>query len=174
MGRNRRALRATGPTPYAYIDSTTMTRARRTFTIETSMTAKCSVDDVMSRLLDASKWPAWQPEIIATEGPARVGRGDVVRGRARMLGFDVDGRSDALEVGEGVFEEDVIVGVSMRVRYEVRPESDGCLVIHQLESRLPAGVSGRLLAFLLRARLRKMQRTAIERLVTQSESASAS
>ena len=91
-----------------------------------------------------------------------------------MLGFDVDGRSDALEVDEGIFEEDVVVGVAMRVRYEVRPDPAGCVVIHRLESRLPSGSFGRLLAFLLRYRLRKMQKKAIERLVAQSESADAS
>ena len=128
----------------------------------------------MSYLRDASKWPSWQPEIVATEGPSRVAPGDVVKGRARMLGFDVDGRSDAIEVGEGVFEEDVVVGVAMRVRYEVRPDPAGCVVIHRLESRLPSGVSGRLLAFFLRYRLRKMQKKAIERLVTQSESGAGS
>jgi hypothetical protein len=62
----------------------------------------------------------------------------------------------------------------MTVRYEVRPSKDGCLVIHHLESRLPTGVSGRVLSLLLRARLKRMQKTALERLVAQSEAVSAS
>ncbi len=123
----------------------------------------------MSYLLDATSWPAWQPEIVATEGPKRVVVGDIVSGHARMLGFHVQGRSRALEVDESVFEEDVVVGVAMRVRYEVHPEGDGCRVVHRLESDMPRGLSGRLLSLFLRARLRRMQRTAIERLVAQSE-----
>ena len=35
---------------------------------------------------------------------------------------------------------------------------------------MPTGLSGRLLAAFLRGRLRKMQKTALERLVAQSES----
>ena len=151
-----------------------MSRGRRRFSIERSRSAHCSVDQVLDRLLDATQWPAWQPEIVATSGPERVAIGDVVSGSARMLGFGVDGRSIALEVGNGVFEEDVVVGVSMKVRYEVRPDGDGCVVTHRLESMLPSGAMGRLLSFFLRRRLRQMQSKAVERLVAQSEAASRS
>ena len=123
----------------------------------------------MAYLLDATLWPSWQPEIVATEGPKRVAEGDIVSGHARMLGFHVEGRSRAVEVTEDVFEEDVVVGVAMRVRYEVYPEAGGCRVVHRLESQMPAGLTGRVLAFFLRGRLRRMQKSAVERLVTQSE-----
>lgn len=125
----------------------------------------------MTHLLDATTWPAWQPEIVTTEGPSKVVEGDLVSGTARMLGFNVEGRSVALRVEEQVFEEDVVVGVAMRVRYEVHPAGEGCRVVHHLESNLPTGVTGRLLSFFLRRRLKKMQRTAVERLVAQSEAA---
>ena len=128
----------------------------------------------MAKLLDATDWPAWQPEIVSTAGPTRVAQGDVVAGSAQMLGFGVDGRSIALEVDENVFEEDVVVGVSMKVRYEVRPSPGGCVVVHRLESLLPSGPMGRLLSFFLRRRLRRMQATAVERLVAQSEAGSPS
>ena len=128
----------------------------------------------MSYLLDSTAWPEWQPEIVATEGPKRVDRGDIVSGHAEMLGFHVQGRSRAVEVEEDVFEEDVVVGVAMRVRYEVHPEGNGCRVVHRLESEMPRGLSGRLLSLFLRGRLRRMQRTAVERLVAQSEAAEAS
>lgn len=146
----------------------------RSFTIEREATARCSVDLVMKNLLDATTWPAWQPEIVTTKGPTKVVTGDIVSGTARMLGFGVEGRSVATRVGEGVFEEDVVVGVGMRVRYEVRPEGDGCRVIHRLESNMPTGVAGRVLAAFLRGRLKKMQKTALERLVVQSEAGSGS
>lgn len=123
----------------------------------------------MSYLLDATTWPAWQPEIVATKGPTLVAEGDIVSGHARMLGFHVEGRSIAQEVGAGVFEEEVVVGVAMRVRYEVRPEPEGCRVTHRLESQLPSGLTGRLLSLFLRGRLRRMQKSAVERLVAQSE-----
>ena len=138
------------------------------------MSARCSADEMMSRILDAGQWPAWQPEIVSTEGPARVAEGDVVSGRAKMLGFGVEGRSIALRADESTFEEDVVVGVAMRVRYEVRPQGDGCVVVHRIESSLPRGAMGRLLAFFLRGRLRRMQKMAVERLVAQSEAGSRS
>ena len=58
--------------------------------------ARCSTEQVMAKLLDATDWPAWQPEIVSTSGPTGVGEGDVVAGSAQMLGFGVDGRSIAL------------------------------------------------------------------------------
>ena len=128
----------------------------------------------MTELLDSTRWPHWQPEIVATEGPARMQEGDVARGRARMLGFGVHGVSVAAEVGESIFEEDVVVGVSMRVRYQVEETHDGCRVTHQLECDLPSGLSGRVLSFFLRARLKRMQRTALNRLIAQSEGAASS
>src|SRR5687767_15291865 len=124
---------------------------------------------MMSHVLDSTAWPAWQPEIIATEGSKRVAEGDIVSGSARMLGFGVQGKSIAVEVSDNVFEEEVVVGVGMRVRYEVQPDGEGCRVTHRLESNMPTGLSGRLLSAFLRGRLKKMQRTALERLVAQSE-----
>ena len=138
------------------------------------MRARCSADEMMTRLLDAGQWPAWQPEIISTEGPERVATGDVVAGRARMLGFGVQGRSIALHVDSTSFEEDVVVGVALKVRYEVRSEGDRCVVVHRIESELPKGPMGRLLAFFLRGRLRRMQKMAVSRLVAQSEAGSRS
>ncbi len=148
-----------------------MTRSERSFVIEKGVPARCSADQMMTYLLDATTWPEWQPEIVSTTGPKCVAVGDVVSGRAEMLGFHVDGRSLALEVDEGVFEEDVVVGVGMKVRYEVHPTADGCRVVHRLESQLPGGIAGRLLSLFLRGRLRRMQRTAVEKLVAQSEAA---
>ena len=146
--------------------------AARSFVIQREEAARCPVDSVMKHLLDATTWPAWQPEIISTEGNTRVVAGDIVKGTARMLGFGVEGWSQATRTEENVFEEDVVVGVRMRVRYEVRPDGDGCRVTHHLESNMPSGLSGRLLSALLRGRLRKMQKTSLERLVAQSEAGS--
>ena len=126
----------------------------------------------MKRLLDATTWPAWQPEIVSTEGNTQVVTGDIVTGTARMLGFGVEGWSRATKTDENVFEEDVVVGVGMRVRYEVRPDGNGCRVTHRLESNMPTGLSGRLLSAFLRGRLKRMQKTALERLVAQSEAGS--
>ena len=123
----------------------------------------------MALILDATSWPRWQPEIVSTEGPRRVSPGDVVRGHARMLGFHVEGHSTAADVARDGFEEDVIVGVRMRVRYQVTPDGDGARVTHRLTSELPRGIFGRILSFSLRWRLRAMQRAALRELVTQSE-----
>jgi hypothetical protein len=129
---------------------------------------------VIATILDPSTWPAWQPEIVSAAGPSRLERGGVVEGRARMLGFGVTGRSTAVEVGDLVFEEDVVVGVTMRLRFEVRPSSQGSVVTQRLTAELPGGFAGRLLGLLLRWRLRRMQRMALERLAAQAEGASVS
>ena len=124
----------------------------------------------MDLLLDPSTWSRWQPEVLSAEGAGRLSKGDQVRGRARLLGLEnVQGRSLAVEVGEGCFEEDTVVGLGMRVRYEVKPGPTGCVVTHRLESDLLSGLAGRVLSMLLRVRLRKMQRDTLEQLVSHSE-----
>ena len=147
-----------------------MRKRPRTFKIQRSARAACDPSSVMGHVLDPASWTAWQPEIMSTEGPAPLSKGDVVSGRAEMLGFvGVEGRSTATYVGDGSFEEDVVVGISMRIRYEVKPDGEGSVITHYLESDLPRGPSGRLLSLLLRWRLRRLQKTALERLVLQTE-----
>ncbi|MDQ3940137.1 MAG: SRPBCC family protein [Actinomycetota bacterium] len=140
------------------------------FEIEHMRTARCSPDAIMSRILEPSSWPEWQSEIVTTGPPGTLKPGDAVEGRARLLGFEVDGRSSAIVVAQGVFEEDVIVGVRMRVRYEVEEAPEGARVTRRLTAVLPRGVNGRLLSFFLKRRLRKMQTGVLDRLVTQAES----
>jgi hypothetical protein len=143
--------------------------ARRRFEIDDERSARCSVQSLVSVLHDSSTWPEWQPEILSVEGPSRLERGDVVRGSARMLGFGVDGHSTVTEAGDGGFTEDVVVGVRMRVTYEVRAAENGAMVVQRLSAELPDGFSGRLLSLLLRPRLRRMQRVALEQLVRRAE-----
>lgn len=138
------------------------------FVIEDSRHAAAAPDRVLERVLAPSTWPEWQSEILATDGPEKLGPGDVVRGRARLLGFEVEGHSTSIEVTDDAYVEDVIVGVRMRVRYSIRPEGDGSRVTHRMESDLPRGISGRVLAFLLRRRLRKMQAYLLDELVRQT------
>lgn len=123
----------------------------------------------MDLVLDPRSWPRWQPEIIATEGPAPMVPGDVVRGHATMLGFNVQGHSTAVEVGPQTFVEDVLVGVRMRVTYAAAPSGEGTVITHSLTSDLPTGMWGRVLSLFLRSRLRHMQRTALDELVRQAE-----
>jgi Polyketide cyclase / dehydrase and lipid transport len=119
---------------------------------------------VMALLMDPATWPRWQSEIVSASGPSPVGPGEVARGKAHMLGFQVDGHSTTLEAGDAHFEQDVIVGVRMRIRYEVAASGSGSVLTHSLVCELPAGVSGRVLSFFLRRRLRRLQRSALERL----------
>ena len=90
--------------------------------------------------------------------------GDVVEGEARMLGFEVGGRSVALETSDRVFEEDVIVGVRMRVRYEVESAGDGTVIRRHLTADLPGGFAGRLLSAFLKPRLKKMNEQVLDEL----------
>ena len=141
------------------------------FEIEDSRTARCAPDAVLGRVLDPSTWPEWQPEIISTSPSQRIQEGDSVQGRAKLLGFVVEGKSSAVTVAEDVFEEDVIVGVRMRVRYSVTASPEGTTVTRRLMADLPSGFSGRILSFFLKRRLRRMQRGVLEALVAQAESA---
>jgi hypothetical protein len=127
-------------------------------------------DVLLNTILAPATWPKWQSEILTTNGNERLSTGDVVSGQARLLGFEVDGASTAIEIEDSSYEQDVIVGVKMRVRYEVRPSSKGAVVKHRLASDLPAGVSGRVLSFFLTRRLRKMQRDLLKGLAAQTES----
>ncbi len=121
-------------------------------------------DAVMGRIRRPATWPAWQPEIVAADGPEVLETGDEVSGPARLLGFHVDGRAHVLSVDEGALEQDVLVGVRMRVRYEVRPGPSGSVVTHRLAVQLPSGAAGWFLSVFLRPRLRRLQAQALGRL----------
>lgn len=90
-----------------------------------------------------------------------------------MLGFDVDGKSTALAVERDHFQEDVIVGVRMRVSYEVESAPDGVLIKHNVQAELPGGPMGTLLSVFLRRRLKKMQDEALRGLAVQAEASGA-
>lgn len=147
-----------------------MARRRRTkiFEIERSVETRASADVVIRRVLTPSTWPEWQSEIVTAEGPERLAEGDVVEGRARLLGFDVRGRSTATGVAQDAFEEDVIVGVRMRISYRAQPRRGGSIVTHRMQADLPAGAAGTVLSWLLARRLRRMQVTLLERLSDQA------
>jgi Polyketide cyclase / dehydrase and lipid transport len=143
-------------------------KPRRTLSLARSKLAEAAPDDVMALLLDPASWPRWQPEISSSEGPRPLTAGDIATGRANMLGFRVLGRSTTLGAGEDFFEQDVIVGVRMRIRYEVERSGDASLITHRLECDLPSGISGRILSFFLTPRLKRLQETALERLALRS------
>ncbi len=151
-----------------------MPRAHHTkiFQTQASIASGASWETVIATILRPSTWPQWQAEIVSTEGPERVEEGAVVDGAARLLGFDVTGRSIATNVQEDVFEEDVIVGVRMRVTYRVMPREGGSLISHRMDADLPAGIAGSVLSLLLRWRLKKMQVRLLDRLRVQAEEAS--
>lgn len=143
--------------------------SRRPFVVQTARDARCSPGRVMEQILDSGRWPSWQPEISETRGSNKLVGGDVVTGDASMLGFDVSGHATVEDVSISLFDEDVIVGVRMRIRYEVTVRGDGCTVTAKLTAYLPRGAAGRVLSLFLKRRLRWMQRTAIENLVRQAE-----
>lgn len=126
----------------------------------------------MQLILDPETWPSWQSEIVQADGPAPLGPNDVVQGRAEMLGFNVDGQSITRSVDDLAYEQDVVVGVGMRIEYRLRPTADGVEVTHSLTSLLPDGVMGRILSFFLARRLRRMQKELLERLTAQAEASS--
>jgi hypothetical protein len=123
----------------------------------------------MKVISDPSTWPAWQSEIIETDGTAPLGEGDVVGGRARLLGFEVNGQSSTLTATPTSFVEDVIVGVHMRIEYTVEESAAGTVITRRLTATLPAGFSGRVLSFFLKRRLKAMQVGLLDELVDQAE-----
>lgn len=141
-------------------------------TIEVSRVAGCDPEDVIDLVRDPKSWPRWQPEIVSTEGPERLEEGDDVYGHAEMLGFRVEGHSKAVTVTTDAFEEDVVVGVRMRILYEVgRDDSGATVVTRRLSALLPGGLAGRVLSFFLRRRLTRMQDGVVDELVRQAERA---
>lgn len=142
----------------------------RKLTIEVSRIARCEPETVMELVRDPKTWPRWQPEIVSTEGPAPLKEGDDVYGHAEMLGFDVEGHSKSISVTADAFEEDVIVGVRMRIVYEVsRDDSGSTVVTRRLSAQLPGGFAGRILSIFLKRRLTRMQDGVVEELVRQAE-----
>jgi hypothetical protein len=145
-------------------------RSDRRLTIEVSRVARCDPEAVMGLVRDPATWPLWQPEIVSTEGPAPLEAGDDVYGHAEMLGFSVEGHSKSVTVSRDAYEEDVIVGVRMRILYEVaRDEAGATVVTRRLTALLPGGLAGRVLSIFLRRRLTRMQNGVVEELVRQAE-----
>lgn len=142
-------------------------RPRRPFETVASTRVE-SRDATLARLRKPLAWPEWQSEISATEGPEEVAAGDHVTGDATMLGFAVGGRADILHVGDDGLEQDVIVGIRMRVRYELTEDPSGWRLTHRLTVDLPGGASGRVLSFFLKRRLRRMQGLLIRKLAAPS------
>ena len=138
--------------------------------IEVSRVARCDAGRVMALVRDPKTWPRWQPEIVSTEGPAPLQEDDDVYGHAAMLGFLVEGHSKTVAVRGDSYEEDVIVGVRMRIVYEAVPDEQGnTRVTRKLSANLPGGAAGRLLSFFLRRRLTRMQKGVVDELVRQAE-----
>ncbi|MGI8407192.1 MAG: SRPBCC family protein [Actinomycetota bacterium] len=140
---------------------------RKRFELERSAAIAAPPEAVLDRITSPSTWPEWQLEIDSTEGPANLSTGDVVHGKASMLGFEVDGQSVASSVTESSFTEQVVVGVGMTVTYTLRPGPTGTVLTHKLVTELPGGPLGRLLSFFLKRRFRKMQSTLLRRLAEQ-------
>jgi hypothetical protein len=134
------------------------------FVTESSRTLRTSHPEVLDQLAVPATWPEWQSEIVSTSGPDRVQVGDVVSGEASMLGFEVAGRATTVEFSDKAIEQDVFVGVRMRVRYLLTPTSEGVRITHRLTADLPSGVVGRILSFFLRRRLRSMQQDVLDNL----------
>ena len=137
-----------------------------------SKRTRASVDALMQRIVRPHSWPDWQDEIVAMEGPDRVSTGDIVHGTAKLLGFHVVGNSVMVSVDERSLTEDVIVGVRMKIHYEVSDEGAQRLVTRRIEATLPRGLSGRVLTLLLKRRLVKMQERLLTDLVDQAEAGS--
>src|SRR5688500_18739198 len=116
-----------------------MTSAR-SYVIQHSRSTTCSPDALMKVIVDPTTWPQWQSEIVETVGEAPLDEGDRVEGRAKLLGFEVNGLSTTVAATPASFVEDVIVGVHMRIEYTVDERGSGTVVTRRLTATLPSGV----------------------------------
>jgi hypothetical protein len=57
----------------------------------------------------------------------------------------------------------------MRIEYTVDETASGVVVTRRLVASLPGGVSGRVLSFFLKRRLKAMQKGVLDALVAQAE-----
>lgn len=126
----------------------------------------------MEQILDPTTWPRWQSEIRSISGPDRIEAGDEISGDASIIGFDVEGVSRALEVEGTKFVEDVTVGVRMRVTYRVERVGDETVISRRMETRLPSGPLGWLLTRVLKGKLKRMQKSLLEKLADQASEGS--
>ena len=145
---------------------------RKRFVTERSIMSPTRPDALMARIRTPASWPEWQSEILATEGPAWADEGDVVAGKASMLGFEVDGQSHTVKANDTEYIEDVVVGVGMRVVYSVEETATGSRLTHRLECDLPGGPLGTVLSFFLRRRFVKMERELLKRLAQTTDEVS--
>jgi hypothetical protein len=123
----------------------------------------------MDRVVRPETWPEWVPEIISMDARGAVTKGDEVEGLTQMLGFRVDGRSRITEAASRRLLQDVVIGIRMTARYEVDVTPAGTVITHELVVTRPEGVAGRVLAFLLRGRLKAMQKRLLANLAEQAE-----
>jgi carbon monoxide dehydrogenase subunit G len=155
------------------LDSPVVRRhSKHPYVIEDEITVGAPPEAVVTEILDATRWPRWQSEIRSIEGPQRIQEGDEISGDARLVGFDVEGVSRALEVGDGTFVEDVIVGVRMKVAYRISENGGRTVIRRRLEANLPGGVLGRLLTEVLKRKLRGMQKEVLANLADQASEGS--
>jgi hypothetical protein len=139
------------------------------FEITRAVATTAPHEEVMALILDPASWPEWQSEIKSSNGPVPLAPNDVVDGRARMLGFDVDGQSVTTHVSHDSYKQSVVVGVGMQITYTLERIPQGTRIEHSLSSQLPAGLMGRVLSFFLARRLRKMQKGLLQALKQRAE-----
>lgn len=137
---------------------------RKHFITQRSIESSASPQALLDRIRTPATWPDWQSEILSVEGPERVAVGDVVAGKAAMLGFEVDGQSHTVSTEVNQYVEEVVVGVGMRVTYAVEETGRGTRLTHRLECELPGGPLGSVLSFFLKRRFKKMERELLQRL----------
>ena len=146
-----------------------MSHGPERFSISSSRITSADPDSVMARVVRPETWSEWVPEIVAMDSSGELAAGDEAEGLAEMLGFRVDGRARVTEATPVRLVQDVVIGVRMIARYEVEATPRGTRVTHELVVTSPEGAMGRLLAFLLRGRLKAMQKRLLANLVRLSE-----
>lgn len=126
--------------------------------------------DAYDVIAEVSARPGWMTELArvdAPPGPAR--EGDQFEGEATLLGHRFIGRSEVTASAPGErLEERVVIGARFTSTWEVVDGADGRTVVrHVLAVEFPRGPLGWLGRWVLRSRLRRMQRASLTELAAR-------
>ena len=122
--------------------------------------------DVYDVIADVRSRPAWMTELQRVDAePGPAAPGDRFDGEAALLKHRFIGRSEVTGAVPGQWlEERVVIGARFTSRWEVVAGEGGTVIRHHLDVEFPRGPLGWLGRWILRSRLRRMQRSSLRQL----------
>ena len=118
---------------------------------------------VYAVLADVAARPTWLPELLRVDAPPGPGAlGTRFTGETALLGHRFIGASEVVGAEAGrMLAEEVYLGARMRSTWTLEPAPEGTRVVHRIEIDFPAGPFGRVERWVLRRRLKRLQRRSL-------------